>query len=92
MKSLMKGFGKTRGKLSGVWMAAIALVSAFALMAPSMAGAVGLEEAFDPKTTGEDLLTKLGPAGIAVVSVFVAVFIFTVGLHFFRRHGKSVAK
>jgi hypothetical protein len=72
----------------------LSIACAAMALAPGLAeasGEPGLAEAFNPKTTAEELLTKLGPVGIAVVAIFVAVFLFTVGLHFFRRHGKSMA-
>jgi hypothetical protein len=53
--------------------------------------ATTLGEAFNPKATGAELLAKLGPVGVAVTAIFVAVFLFTVGLWFFRRHAASVA-
>ncbi|MFZ1007193.1 MAG: hypothetical protein WAN65_10170 [Candidatus Sulfotelmatobacter sp.] len=81
----------SRVRLAVIFCVSMIVAGAYAVV-PSVAGATGLGTAFEPKEVGEELLEKLGPVGVAVVAIFVAVFLFTVGLHFFRRHGKSMAK
>ena len=93
MYSLMK---KVRGGVGPRVLAVWAVVTAAFLAAVPMAAAEetgkSLGESFDATSVASEVVTKLGPVGVAIVSIMVAVLLFTIGLHFFRRNSKSVAK
>jgi hypothetical protein len=94
---MVQKFQKFRSAASLRMLAVAAIVAAaFMSVVPSALaveeGGTTLGEAFNAKSTGEEILTKLGPVGVAIVAVMVAVLVFTIGLHFFRRNSKSVAK
>lgn len=94
---MLQKLEKARSAVSVRLLAVCAIVAAaFMSVAPAALALEGegttLGNAFDAKSTGEEILTKLGPVGVAIVAVMVAVLVFTIGLHFFRRNSKSVAK